>query len=111
MVSRPQKKFRIGEVSRMLGVSPSTLRYWESVIPLLSPMKTPGGQREYTEEDVRFLGRIAQLVRNEGRSLEGARELLMNGKGEQSAVLLWDLLTEVRKALQVMERNDNEIGA
>ena len=111
MVSRSQKKFRIGDVSRMLGVSPSTLRYWESTIPLLSPRKTPGGQREYTEEDVRFLGRITQLVKNEGRSLEGAKELLMSGKGDQSAVLLWDVLTDVRKALHVMERNDHEIGA
>ncbi len=111
MGSRPQKKYRIGDVSRMLGVSPSTLRYWEKMIPLLSPVKTPGGQREYLEEDVRFLGRIMQLVKNEGRSVENAKELLMNGKGEFTSVLLWDILAEVRKALHIMERNDQEIGA
>ncbi len=42
---------RIGELSRRCGVSPDLLRVWERRYGLLSPTRTEGGFRLYTETD------------------------------------------------------------
>lgn len=46
----------LGEASRYIGVSPSTLRYWadQGVIPCT---RTPGGHRRFSPEDVKELKR------------------------------------------------------
>jgi methanogenic corrinoid protein MtbC1 len=46
---------RIGELARRAGVSPETLRAWERRYGLLSPGRSPGGYRLYSEEDERRL--------------------------------------------------------
>jgi MerR family transcriptional regulator, light-induced transcriptional regulator len=45
-------RFRIGELSRRSGVSPDLLRAWERRYGLLSPERSPGGLRLYSEEDL-----------------------------------------------------------
>jgi MerR family transcriptional regulator, light-induced transcriptional regulator len=47
-----QGRFRIGELSRRSGVSPDLLRAWERRYGLLSPSRSAGGLRLYSEEDV-----------------------------------------------------------
>lgn len=54
--------YPIGEVARLLGVSRSLLRLWERE-GLISPLRTAGGHRFYTGEDVLRLRRVAHLRR------------------------------------------------
>lgn len=42
---------RVGQAATKLGVHPQTLRRWERE-GKLTPIKTPGGQRRYTEQEV-----------------------------------------------------------
>ena len=42
----------IGEVARRTGVTVPTLRAWERRYGLLLPVRTAGGHRRYTDEDV-----------------------------------------------------------
>jgi DNA-binding transcriptional MerR regulator/methylmalonyl-CoA mutase cobalamin-binding subunit len=51
MSGRP--RIRIGELSRRVGVSPELLRAWETRYGLLSPERTAGGLRLFSEEDVK----------------------------------------------------------
>ncbi|WBB58309.1 MerR family transcriptional regulator [Streptomyces sp. WMMC500] len=51
---------RIGEVARRSGVSVRALRYYEEQ-GLLTPTRTPGGQREYADDAVGRVGFIQQL--------------------------------------------------
>jgi DNA-binding transcriptional MerR regulator len=44
--------FRIGELSRRSGVSPELLRAWERRYGLLQPLRSPGGLRLYSSEDL-----------------------------------------------------------
>ncbi len=44
-------RLRIGELSKRVGVSPELLRAWESRYELMSPERTPGGLRLFSEED------------------------------------------------------------
>ena len=44
--------FRVGEVSRLVGVEPYVLRFWETQFPALSPKKSGRGHRLYRRKDV-----------------------------------------------------------
>lgn len=51
---------RIGELARRTGVSERSLRYYEQQ-GLLSPDRTPGGQRDYPEQAIDRVIRIQEL--------------------------------------------------
>lgn len=57
--------FRVNEAAKAAGVAPSTLRLWEAQ-GLVSPTRSPSGQRLYSAEDVALLQRIAFLRRDAG---------------------------------------------
>jgi DNA-binding transcriptional MerR regulator/quercetin dioxygenase-like cupin family protein len=56
---------KIGDVSRLVGISPSILRSWET-LGLIAPMRTPSKYRLYTSGDVRLLKRAQFLRRSRG---------------------------------------------
>jgi MerR family transcriptional regulator, light-induced transcriptional regulator len=51
---------RIGELSRRTGVSPELLRAWERRYSLLKPMRSTGGLRLYTSDDLERVTRMQQ---------------------------------------------------
>jgi len=54
--------FTISQMNTMLDISGPTLRFWESEFAgILIPLRTPGGQRRYTEEHINVLERIISL--------------------------------------------------
>jgi DNA-binding transcriptional MerR regulator len=68
--------FRIGEVSRLAGIKPYVLRFWETEFPLLGPKKSGTGQRMYRRKDVELVLEIKRLLYGERFTIEGARNLL-----------------------------------
>ena len=66
----------IRAVSALLGVPTSTLRYWETVFPQLSPIRTKSGQRRYTAADVELANNIKTLLHEKGLKIEAAREII-----------------------------------
>ena len=70
--------YKIGEVSTMLDVPVSTLRFWEDSFEQLDPFRTPGGMRKYRPEDVEVCKLIKHLLRDKGYSLEYAKKELAN---------------------------------
>jgi DNA-binding transcriptional MerR regulator len=71
-----EKRLRIGQVARRLGVEPYVLRFWEEEFPQLTAARTSKGQRYYTEEHVRVLERIRHLLYVEKLTIKGARQKL-----------------------------------
>ena len=57
-----EKTNAIGAVSRLLGVSTHALRKWETRYGAISPARSEGGDRRYSENDVDRLARLATLV-------------------------------------------------
>ena len=47
-----KKYYKIREVAEMLGLPPSTLRFWESKFTIIKPKRNNGGTRFYTPSDV-----------------------------------------------------------
>lgn len=63
--------YKIQEVSDLLEVPKSKLRYWESVIPQLTPYKYEGKRRRYyTPEDLALLRRIKFLREEQNLPIE-----------------------------------------
>jgi DNA-binding transcriptional MerR regulator len=57
-------RYPIQVVARMTGLTPATLRAWESRYQAISPERQANGRRVYTEESVRRLKLLAALVDN-----------------------------------------------
>lgn len=77
----PDKKyFRIGEVSKLVGVDPHVLRYWETEFPRIRPYRAKSKQRLYRKGDVEQLLRIKVLLHDEGYTISGARKVLQTGR-------------------------------
>jgi UDP-N-acetylglucosamine 4,6-dehydratase len=73
-------EYRIQEVSTKLEVPRSTIRYWETEFSeLISPKRTSGGQRRYSEADVANLMQIKKILHNKNRSIQQAKRLLKLG--------------------------------
>ncbi|MDR3745840.1 MAG: MerR family transcriptional regulator [Acidobacteriaceae bacterium] len=70
--------FRIGEVARICEVPTYVLRFWESEFPQLKPNKGGTGQRLYRRRDVEMALRVKTLLKDEGYTISGARQLLQS---------------------------------
>jgi DNA-binding transcriptional MerR regulator len=55
-------RHRIGSVARLTGLSIHTLRAWERRHAVVTPQRTPGGDRRYSDADVTRLLLLKQLV-------------------------------------------------
>lgn len=68
--------YKIGEACKRLDIQPYVLRYWETEFPLLSPDKSTSGQRVYSEQDLKVIQRIKELLYEEGYTIAGAKKKL-----------------------------------
>ena len=68
--------FRIGEVSRLAGVKPYVLRYWETEFASIAPKKSGTGHRLYRRKDVEIVLEIKRLLYEKRFTIEGARKAL-----------------------------------
>ena len=94
--------YSIQDVSRKTGLSTHTLRYYEKEGLLPHVERTPGGFRQYTDEDLESLGLICCL-KNTGMSLqEITRFLELSHQGDQTLKERVELLRVHRE--NVIER-------
>jgi DNA-binding transcriptional MerR regulator len=87
--SRPRKALTIGAVCKILSqefedLSISKIRYLEDQ-KLLSPRRTPGGYRLYSQSDVERLRTILRMQRDEFLPLRVIRQELASGGGSASS--------------------------
>jgi len=75
--------YSIGEVSKMLDVPVSTVRFWENEFDILRPMKNKKGNRMFTSNDVRNLTIIHKLLKEEGLTMAGVKKKL-SGKWDET---------------------------
>ena len=75
--------YSIGEVSKMLNVPVSTIRFWENEFEILKPFKNKKGNRMFTPGDIKNLKIIHHLLKEEGMTLPGAKKKL-SGKWEET---------------------------
>ncbi len=83
--------YDISEVSKMTGVKPYVLRYWESEFPSLKPLKTATGQRKYKQKEIDQILQIKELLRKESYTIAGARKKI--GKGQTGEIRKKDIVS------------------
>lgn len=84
----PAKRyFTIGEVSELCGVKPYVLRYWEQEFTQLRPMKRRGNRRYYQHHEVLLIRRIRELLYDQGFTISGARNRLLDAGGSAATEL------------------------
>ncbi len=95
--------FRIGEVSRIIGVRPYVLRYWESEFPTLRPKRADSRQRIYKKEDIETIIEIKKLLYEEKLTIEGAKRRLKSAE-KVNHIPSNNFLKEVKEELeQILE--------
>ena len=92
--------YKIRDVSQLLDVPASTLRYWESEFPEIAPRRSRTNQRYYKPEDIRILRMIHYLVKVKGLRIDAAKEELQKNRNNVSRRLeIIDTLTQTRDEL------------
>lgn len=101
MALKPGKLYySITEVSEHLDVAPSLLRYWENEFPSIKPKRNSRGTRFYTTKVIEEIERIHFLVKEQGFTLQGAKEKLKTDKqGINSNIEVVQKLKEIRAFL------------
>lgn len=125
LIAMPQTKkyYRIPEVAEMVGVPPTTLRWWEREIPELKPMRTKGGQRRYRAADIEIVRKIITLAKDKGlslaatgnslRSLAATKRPLSCGSDEEALKILARLRSHIQDdaaALWMIEAVEKYLG-
>jgi MerR family transcriptional regulator, repressor of the yfmOP operon len=86
-----ERTLRIGELARLAGTTPRTVRYYEE-IGLLAPAEERGAgeHRTYTQADLARLNEILRLKSLLGLSLDELREVLAGEDARLARRAAWD---------------------
>jgi DNA-binding transcriptional MerR regulator len=97
--------FKIGEVSRILGVKPYVLRFWETEFRI-TPAKNRSQHRVYKRQEVETLLEIKRLLYEERFTIEGARVKLKEQLKDRQKQLKLDLAENPFRATLRQVRKD-----
>jgi len=125
-MSTPRRELRIGDVAKLAGTTPRTIRYYEEIglLPATSG-REPGAHRTYAEADVERLTDLLRLKDLLGVSLEELKELV-EAEGARTALrrewrggvedpvrrrqILEESLGHIGNQLQLVRRRRDEIA-
>ena len=96
---------RIGEVSKITGLSEHTLRFYEKsgLLPMLA--KRRGGVRDFCDNDLRALG-IIECLKKTGMTLAEIRQYMeWNAQGDKTIKQRYDMFIQRRDAV-MQQMND-----
>ncbi len=71
-----KKYYKIREVSDLLGIPMSTLRFWESQFTIIKPKRTEKGTRLYSASDMEKIRLVNYLVKERGIKIDVAQEMI-----------------------------------
>ena len=72
------------EVSAMLDLEPSVLRFWEDQFSQLRIKRNRAGKRMYREKDIELIQTIKRLTRDDGYTIAGAKRKLQESVSSRS---------------------------
>ncbi|MDE6453261.1 MAG: MerR family transcriptional regulator [Muribaculaceae bacterium] len=104
MESLDKKYYRIAEVAALVGVSLSTLRYWETQFPdVIKPRRNAGATRFYRPSDIEGVRMVHYLLKERGLKMEAAKaELARNREGTSQRYQAVARLRAIRERLLLL---------
>jgi DNA-binding transcriptional MerR regulator len=104
-----KRYYSMGEVSEILGVSKSLIRFWESEFDHIKPHKNSKGDRRFTAENVEQLRMVYHLVKERGFTLAGARHEIKEQRDRlRQKIQVLDKMKEIRGFLKELAGNSGE---
>ncbi|MDR2869291.1 MAG: MerR family transcriptional regulator [Deferribacteraceae bacterium] len=79
------KHYPIGQVCKIADLPHSTIRFWEKTFSGLRPLRSSGGHRYYSAEQVELVHFIKKLLYEDGLTIEGAKKHMANANGSLQA--------------------------
>jgi DNA-binding transcriptional MerR regulator len=101
-----KRYFRIGEVSRIIGVEPYVLRYWESEFPEIRPRRADSNQRTYQKKDLELILEIKRLLYKEKMTILGAKQRLRKPRQEKDhtdKILFKNIKQELEEIIKLLK--------
>ncbi|MBN2545106.1 MAG: UTP--glucose-1-phosphate uridylyltransferase [Spirochaetes bacterium] len=92
--------FTIGQISTMLDIKPTILRFWEQEFEELKPIKNKFGHRVYTDSDIDIIKKIKDLLYGKGLTIKGAKSLLKSQCKIRNSSDIKTKLTEILDILK-----------
>ncbi|MBQ3364823.1 MAG: MerR family transcriptional regulator [Muribaculaceae bacterium] len=99
-----KKFYKIGDVSEILGIPESTLRYWETQFTIIRPKRNKKNIRYYTPNDIEIISKVYYLVKEKGLKLDAAQaQIRHNRSGVDKRFEAIERLKEIKSQLQAFQ--------
>lgn len=95
-----KKLYRIAEVTKNIGLPASTIRHWVKEFPQLKPVRNAKGTVYYTHHDLQTMIQIKHLLKEQGMTIEGAKQYLKASKNGADNFEVIEKLKGVRRFLE-----------
>lgn len=103
MDSTDKKYYKIREVSEIIGVPLSTLRFWEKEFTFIKPKRNEHGTRFYTASDIEKIRMVIFLTKEKGLKINAAQQQIKNNhSGVSTHARAVERLKAIRAELQQM---------
>ena len=90
-------------MSRLTGLEPYVLRYWETEFPHIRPDKGKSKQRLYTKKDLDNILHIKHLLYEDGYTISGAKKKLNGKAGQDVEAVIETAKKELREILEILK--------
>ncbi|MBS3740942.1 MAG: MerR family transcriptional regulator [Candidatus Cloacimonetes bacterium] len=99
--------YTIGETSKITGLEPHVLRYWETEFSQLNPIRRKSSNRKYTQKDIKLIRKIKYLLYEKKYTIEGAKKRL---KSRDKVKIQPDLFSQDKKAIKTLKKIKKELS-
>jgi len=99
--------YSISEVAAMFNVNTSLIRFWESEFTIIKPKKNKRGNRMFTKNDIDNFHLIFNLVKEQGYTLNGAKEKLRNNNDDLRNNL--EVIKSLKEIKDLLLKLENEL--
>jgi DNA-binding transcriptional MerR regulator len=101
--------YSISEVAQMFNVSETLLRFWEKEFPQISPKRSEGNHRLYTQNEIEQIKVIKYLLHEQKMKIEGAKILFEKNYDEiRKRQIITNKLRKVKKEISELRKTFKE---
>ena len=105
-----KKFYKIGDVSEILGIPESTLRYGESQFTIIKPRRNKKNIRYYTPSDIETISKVYYLVKEKGLKLDAAQaQIRHNRDGVDKRFVAIEQLKDIKQQLLAFQSALDEL--
>lgn len=105
-----KKFYKIGDVSEILGIPESTLRYWETQFTIIKPRRNKKNIRYYTPHDIEIISKVYYLVKEKGLKLDAAQaQIRHNRDGVDKRYDAIEQLKAIREQLVAFQKSLDDL--